>query len=311
LFGDPGQPRRERAVRARARRVLGRARSQAGVVEIADGGTLFLDEIGDLGQAAQAKMLTFIEQRSFRRLGATAPRRVNVRIVAATNRDLKAMVAAKTFREDLWYRLSGMMLRLPALRERPDDIAPLTDRFLAEANRVYQRRWTGWTARLWGCCAHYSWPGNVRELRAVISRAALMNDEQTLRRSTCGRDHQRGAGDAREPGGRAPGQDDATGRHPSRRSWRRSTSAACWRCARATRRWRRSTWGSRDTPWQRSSKARNDGGPPWPGIGHRWGAWSLSQGAGRRWQALGDGERVLLTRRAKTTSWRWCQRSVC
>jgi two-component system response regulator AtoC len=152
-----------------------------GLVEIADGGTLFLDEIGDLGQAAQAKMLTFIEQRSFRRLGATAPRRVNVRIVAATNRDLKAMVAAKTFREDLWYRLSGMVLRLPALRERPDDVAPLTDRFLAEANRVYQRRWTGLDGETLGLLRHYSWPGNVRELRAVISRAALMNDEQTLR----------------------------------------------------------------------------------------------------------------------------------
>ena len=114
-----------------------------GLVEVADGGTLFLDEVGDLGPAAQAKLLTFLEQRTFRRVGATSTRSVDVRIVAATNRDLREMVAARTFREDLWYRLSAIALRVPPLRERADDVAPLAQAFLADASRQYRRRWRG------------------------------------------------------------------------------------------------------------------------------------------------------------------------
>src|SRR5215467_12736104 len=92
-----------------------------GLVEIADGGTLFLDEIGDLGLSAQAKLLTFLEQRTFRRIGATAVRRVDTRVVAATNRDLRAMVAARTLREDLFYRLNAITVHLPPVRDRPED----------------------------------------------------------------------------------------------------------------------------------------------------------------------------------------------
>ena len=93
-----------------------------GLVEIADGGTLFLDEIGDLGLGAQAKLLTFLEQRTFRRVGSTSVRRVDARVVAATNRDLTSMVAAHTLREDLFYRLNAITVHLPPLRERPEDI---------------------------------------------------------------------------------------------------------------------------------------------------------------------------------------------
>jgi two-component system, NtrC family, response regulator AtoC len=152
-----------------------------GLVEIADGGTLFLDEIGDLAQAVQAKLLAFLEQRTFRRLGGTSVRRVSARIVAATNRDLAAMAEAKTFRDDLWFRLGGMVLRLPPLRQRPDDIPPLVDVFLREGNRTFQRRWKGADVEALGILRRYRWPGNVRELRAVITRCALMNDDDKLK----------------------------------------------------------------------------------------------------------------------------------
>jgi two-component system response regulator AtoC len=152
-----------------------------GLVEIADGGTLFLDEIGDLGQAAQAKLLTFIEQRSFRRLGSTAVRQVDVRIVSATNRDLAASVAARAFREDLWYRLNALILRLPPLRERREDIAPLANHFLAEAVRQFNRGWRGLAPETIGLLERWRWPGNARELRSVVARAALMHDAEVLR----------------------------------------------------------------------------------------------------------------------------------
>jgi two-component system response regulator AtoC len=152
-----------------------------GLVEIADGGTLFLDEVGDLGQAAQAKLLTFIEQRSFRRLGSTAVRRVDVRIVAATNRDLPGAVASRTFREDLWYRLNAMTVRLPPLRDRREDIAPLATHFLLDSSRQFNRSWRGLGTETTGLLERWRWPGNARELKAVMTRAALMHDEETLR----------------------------------------------------------------------------------------------------------------------------------
>lgn len=151
-----------------------------GLVEIADGGTLFLDEVGDLGPAAQAKLLTFLEQRVFRRVGGTALRRVDVRIVAATNRDLVQMAGARTFREDLWYRLSAMILRLPPLRERPDDIPLLAEHFLKDSSREFNRRWQGLAPETAEVLRRYRWPGNVRELRAVVSRAALLQDGELL-----------------------------------------------------------------------------------------------------------------------------------
>jgi DNA-binding NtrC family response regulator len=154
-----------------------------GLVEVADGGTLFLDEIGDLGHAAQAKLLTFIEQRQFRRLGATSMRRVDVRIVAATNRDLAPMVAGKSFREDLWYRISAMTLRLPPLRERREDIVPLAEHFLGESSREFRRRWRGFARETLGVLERYRWPGNVRELRSVIGRSALLHDGEEMQPS--------------------------------------------------------------------------------------------------------------------------------
>jgi two-component system response regulator AtoC len=114
-----------------------------GLVEIADTGTLFLDEIGDLSLSAQAKLLTFLEQRTFRRVGATALRKVDVRVVAATHRDLRAMAASKEFRGDLLFRLNAMTVELPPLRERPDDIVLLAEHFLRAANQEYRKTWQG------------------------------------------------------------------------------------------------------------------------------------------------------------------------
>jgi two-component system response regulator AtoC len=152
-----------------------------GLVEIAEGGTLFLDEIGDLGAGAQAKLLTFLEQRTFRRVGATAVRRVDARVVAATNRNLPAAVAGRTFREDLFYRVNAITVHLPPLRERVADVRVLAEHFLAESSREFGRRFQGIAAETVGLLERYRWPGNVRELRAVISRAALLHDDDRLR----------------------------------------------------------------------------------------------------------------------------------
>ena len=152
-----------------------------GLVEIADGGTLFLDEIGDLGLGAQAKLLTFLEQRTFRRVGSTSIRRVDARIVAATNRDLKSMVAGHTLREDLFYRLDAISVQLPPLRDRPEDVPALAAHFIQLAAREFGRKFTGIAPEAAGLLSAYRWPGNVRELRAVITRAVLMHDEEQLR----------------------------------------------------------------------------------------------------------------------------------
>jgi DNA-binding NtrC family response regulator len=152
-----------------------------GLVEIADGGTLFLDEIGDLGLAAQAKLLTFLEQRTFRRIGATSIRRVDARVVAATNRDLAAMVASHTLRDDLFYRLNAITIDLPPLRERPQDIPALAAHFLSVSAQEFGRRFTDVSSEVLGVFGAYGWPGNVRELKAVVSRGALMHDDDQLR----------------------------------------------------------------------------------------------------------------------------------
>jgi DNA-binding NtrC family response regulator len=142
---------------------------KTGVFELADGGVLFLDEIGEVPAAAQVKLLRALESKEFMRVGATRPTRVDIRIVSATNRDLRAEVAAARFREDLYYRLSGLTLRLPPLRERQRDIALLAGHFLSRAN-PRKKLSPAALERL----AAYAWPGNVRELQMVIQRAAIL-----------------------------------------------------------------------------------------------------------------------------------------
>jgi len=151
-----------------------------GLVEVADGGTLFLDEVGDLGVGAQAKLLTFLEQRTFRRVGATGARRVDARVVAATNRPLGAMVAERKFREDLYYRLNAITIHLPPLRERPEDVRPLAEHFLAQSAQELKRRFRALAPETVALLQRHAWPGNVRELKAVIGRAVLLHDDDTL-----------------------------------------------------------------------------------------------------------------------------------
>ncbi len=151
-----------------------------GVFEAADGGTVFLDEIGDMPLALQAKLLGVLEDRTFCRVGSTDPIRVDVRIVAATHRDLFAAVEAGQFREDLLYRLRVVPIVIPPVRDRLKDIVPLTDVFIRDFNREFGRSIKGLTPAAEESLRAHSWPGNVRELRNVIERAMLFAETERL-----------------------------------------------------------------------------------------------------------------------------------
>jgi two-component system response regulator AtoC len=154
--------------------------AKRGLVEMADGGTLFLDEVGELAPGVQAKLLRFIEEKTFRRLGGTRDLVVDARIVAATNRDLAGEVAAGRFRADLFYRLRVIPITLPPLRERREDIAPLAKHFTAHFTREFGKRVRSLTPEALARLGAYAWPGNVRELRNVIERAVLLTDGETI-----------------------------------------------------------------------------------------------------------------------------------
>jgi DNA-binding NtrC family response regulator len=143
---------------------------QAGLLEAADGGTLFLDEIGDMDPAIQAQFLKVVEDRTYRRLGETRVRRSDFRLICATNRDLQAEVAAGRFRKDLLFRLQVLPVRIPALRERQEDIPALVRQFLAESNYRYRDL----APDIMQFLSSYSWPGNIRELKYLIERAVLL-----------------------------------------------------------------------------------------------------------------------------------------
>ena len=152
--------------------------ARAGRFELADGGTLFLDEVANLPPAQQAKLLRVLETGEFERIGETRTRRSRVRLIAATNADLQAMVEAGEFRRDLYFRLNTVELRIPPLRERVDDIQPLAALFLDTQNRKYGRSLTFSEAAKATLRAHH-WPGNVRELAHAVERAVLLaGDEQ-------------------------------------------------------------------------------------------------------------------------------------
>lgn len=151
-----------------------------GLFETADGGTVFLDEIGEIGQGLQAKLLRFLEERTFRRVGGLIDIHVDVRVIAATNRDLDADVRAGRFREDLFYRLQVMPIALPALRERTGDISIMANFFIDRYNREFHKRVQGATPAALALLEAYDWPGNVRELRNAIERAMLLMDREWL-----------------------------------------------------------------------------------------------------------------------------------
>ena len=149
---------------------------RVGRFEQADGGTLFLDEVGELSLAAQGKLLRVLETRRFERIGGTKTLAVDVRLIAATNRDLQAMVRGGKFREDLYYRLAVVTLIVPPLRERPSDVLPLAEHFQAHFAAACGRRIDGFTPAAIQALEGHWWPGNVRELRNVIERAVVLGD---------------------------------------------------------------------------------------------------------------------------------------
>ncbi len=154
--------------------------SKKGLLEEADGGTLFLDEIGELPPPIQAKFLSFLETKTFRRLGSTKEKEVDIRIIAATNRDLKEAVAKKEFREDLFYRLNVINIKLPPLRELGQDVVILTNHFIHLYANDFRKKVKGLTESAKTKLLKYSWPGNVRELRNVIERAVIFAGGEKL-----------------------------------------------------------------------------------------------------------------------------------
>ena len=154
--------------------------AKKGLFEVADRGTVFLDEIGDMKPGLQAKLLRFIEDKTFRRVGGHRDIQVDVRIIAATNRDLEGQVRGGAFREDLYYRLNVVPIFLPPLRDRTEDILPLAEHFLQEFSRDFQRSFRGFSGSARLRMEAYRWPGNVRELRNVIERAIILGAGETI-----------------------------------------------------------------------------------------------------------------------------------
>ena len=152
-----------------------------GLLEQADGGTVFLDEIGEMPAALQAKLLRFLEEKTFRRVGGTADIRVDVRVVAATNRTLEDEVAPGRFREDLFYRLNVLPLKLPPLRDHLEDVPALLAFYVDNFNREFKKNVRGASAAARRRrSTQYGWPGNVRELRNAVERAMLLTNGDTL-----------------------------------------------------------------------------------------------------------------------------------
>ncbi|MFN3477215.1 MAG: sigma-54-dependent transcriptional regulator [Candidatus Methylomirabilales bacterium] len=151
-----------------------------GKFELADGGTLFLDEIGELSPSVQAKLLRVLQDRRFERVGGTRPIEVDVRIIAATNTDLAKAVKEKRFREDLYFRLNVFPIAIPPLRERPEDIPPLVEYFMAKFSAQMRKAIKGISGEALKALMGYPWPGNVRELENFVERAVILNQSGTL-----------------------------------------------------------------------------------------------------------------------------------
>jgi two-component system response regulator AtoC len=179
----------------------GATEARKGLFETATGGTLFLDEIGELPLALQVKLLRALQEGEVRRVGDSAPISVDVRVVAATARDLEAEVAAGRFRSDLFYRLNVVRVQLPALRDRREDVPDLVRHFVGVFNSRLKLRVTGATPGAMRLLLEYSWPGNVRELENVIERAMVMTDGEQI-------DVQHLSAGIRDPGSVSPAESD-------------------------------------------------------------------------------------------------------
>ena len=158
----------------------GAVRTKQGLVEIADTGTLFLDEIAEMAPGLQAKLLKVIEEGEFYRVGGTKPIKVDVRFIAATNQNVRSIIAAGKFREDLYYRLNVMDIFIPPLRDRRDDIEPLANYFLKKHLPKSNKKITAFTKEAMDVLRHYSFPGNVRELENIVERAIILEKSGTI-----------------------------------------------------------------------------------------------------------------------------------
>ncbi len=159
----------------------GAERDKAGIFQLAERGTVFLDEIGNISLNVQGKLLRFLETREFWPLGASAPRKVDIRLIFATNKNLEKLVAAGSFREDFYYRIFVYPILLPPLRERKPDILPIAEHFLRHYSRQMNKTVSGMTAEVVHRLTDYEWPGNVRQLRNVIERAVILCEGDRLR----------------------------------------------------------------------------------------------------------------------------------
>ncbi len=158
----------------------GAVKTKPGKFEICSGGTIFLDEIGEMPAILQAKLLQVLQDGTFMRLGSRAPMKVDVRVIAATNINMKEAMANKTFREDLYYRLNGFTLSIPALRQRKEEIPVLAEYFMRRAAKKYGREPLLFSPVLMQALTEYRWPGNIRELENVINRYLVLGDERSI-----------------------------------------------------------------------------------------------------------------------------------
>jgi two-component system response regulator AtoC len=158
----------------------GAVKTKPGKFEVCTGGTIFLDEIGEMPAMLQAKLLQVLQDGTFSRLGSRSPMKVDVRVIAATNINMKEAMAQKTFREDLYYRLNGFTLNIPPLRERREEIPVLSEYFMRKGAKKYGREPLAFSANLMGALTDHIWPGNLRELENVINRYLVIGDEKAI-----------------------------------------------------------------------------------------------------------------------------------
>lgn len=158
----------------------GAVKTKPGKFEVCSGGTIFLDEIGEMPALLQAKLLQVLQDGTFSRLGSRSPMKVDVRVIAATNINMKEAMANKTFREDLYYRLNGFTLNIPPLRERQDEIPVLSEYFMRKGARRYGRDPLPFSKKLMDALTAHNWPGNLRELENVVNRYLVLGDERAI-----------------------------------------------------------------------------------------------------------------------------------
>jgi transcriptional regulator with PAS, ATPase and Fis domain len=182
----------------------GAVKTKPGKFEICTGGTIFLDEIGEMPAILQAKLLQVLQDGTFSRLGSRSPMKVDVRVIAATNINMKEAMAQKTFREDLYYRLNGFTLNIPPLRERREEIPVLAEYFMRKGAKRYGRDELPFSPKLMNALTENSWPGNLRELENVVNRYLVLGDERAiLDELSPSTGHQNGSGPIVEASGGA------------------------------------------------------------------------------------------------------------